>query len=118
MGRHLKKTDKTGAAAVQERALGKGHNSLTKEAELKYLKRDMDIVEKIAKLNDDRKANLRDAKDAGMSKMGIRSATKEMRMTLEQRQAIQEVEDQKKHYIAACREEGLFVPEEMEEEAA
>ncbi len=47
-----------------------------------------------------------------MSKIAIRQATKESRMSLEQRRSLQEVEDQKKHYLAICREVGLFVPDE------
>lgn len=89
-----------------------GHNKLTKDMEAKFLKRDAEIVEKIAQLNDTRKANLRDAKDSGMSKMAIRQTTKEVRMSEEQRQAKDEVEDEKKRYLAICREVGLFVPQE------
>jgi hypothetical protein len=93
---------KTGAAAVQEAAMG--HNSLNDDIKAKYLKRDAEIVDQICKLNEDRKENLREAKDAGMSKMAIRKCTKENRMSDEQREAKAEVEHEAKNYAAIWRE--------------
>ncbi len=105
-----------GADAVQAAAIG--HNSPNqKKAEIDILRRASKQVEDIAILQDGLKEILREGKEIGMSKMGIRKAIKETRMTLEQLQARQEVDDEKKRYIAICKEVGLFVPEDEEEAA-
>ena len=104
----VKEVKKIGADAVQAAALG--HNKITKENELTFIKKDLEFVRKIERLNDERKANLRAAKDAGMKKMSIRATTKEIMMSGEQRQSIAEVADEKARYLQACIEEGIFVP--------
>lgn len=106
----MRKVKKLGADALQESAMG--HNRLDKEIEAKFLKTDADIVESIAQLNEKRKENLADAKDAGMLKTAIRKCTAESRKSIEARQEDAEVDDEKKRYIAICKEVGLFIPEE------
>lgn len=97
-----KKGKKTGADAVQAAAIG--HNKATKENKAEFQKRDLEIVKQIADLNEERKQNLRDAKDMGMSKMAIRQATKEILMSQEQLEAKREVEDEKKDYVKIWQE--------------
>ncbi len=117
MGRNKK----IGADAVQENALGLGHNHLTSKEEAGFCGEFKALEEKRLAIVDKQKGVLQRAKDAGMLKGGIRAAVKKWMASEEQRQAKDAVEQAREQYLAACREEGLFVPEEMaehEEEAA
>lgn len=107
---------KQGADAVQQNALGIGHNS-TKDI-AGFVSEFVALEKQIIELRGDQKDLLARAKDSDLLKMGIRKAAKEILASEEQRQARQSVEQARDEYLAACREEGIFVPEEPEEEAA
>lgn len=51
---------------------------------------------------------LRAAKDDGFKKMAIRGAVKDLSMTEDQRQAKQEIDDERAHYTDLCRDLPLF----------
>lgn len=107
----MSRIKKLGADAVQEAALG--HNRPDQhKMEIAILRRFSKITEDITILQDGAKAILREAKDIGMSKMGVRKAVKEMRMSLEQLQARQEVEDAKNQYIHLYKQTDMFAEEE------
>lgn len=109
----MRKSNKTGADAVQENALG--HNSeARKKAVADYIKEDMKIVRQIEALNDKRKNNLRKAKEDGLLKTSIRSTTKFCTMSAEQRQAKEETESETKFYREAAKQYGLFDNSEEE----
>lgn len=93
---------KTGADAVQQNALG--HNKLNDQAKGEFLKSDINIVDQIKKLNEDRKELLREAKESGMSKMAIRAHTKEYFMSDEQHDVKKEIESEKKDYAKIWKE--------------
>lgn len=62
----------------------------------------------IRPLIDDEKLTLTEAKGAGFSKMAIRQAVKEMLMTPEQRDAHNEVDEQRRKITELCRDLPLF----------
>lgn len=113
MGR---KSDKTGAAAVQENAMGLGHNRLSTKEEAGFCKEFKVLEEKRMAIVDKQKDVLQKAKDAGMLKGGVRKAVKEWLSSEEQRQSRKSIEQARDEYLQACREEGLFVPAEDDEQ--
>jgi len=106
----MPRSKKTGAAAVQENAMGVGHNNdeLVKSIMERFAAEEQIIIEAKGR----QKEVLREGKASGILKTAIRKAYKDLTMTDEQRQANKEVEDARKSYAAICREVGLFVPEE------
>lgn len=105
------RTKKTGADAVQENAMGIGHNSSSKDI-AEYVNQVAVLKRQQSELGGDIKDILARAKDAGLSKMGIRKAAAELLASEEQRQSRQSVEQARDDYLRACKEVGLFVPEE------
>lgn len=103
-----------GALEDQREAKAAGHNS---EKLLKdYVTKDIEIVKKIQSLNDQRKLNLNDAKDAGFLKTSIRRTTQNLLKSEEQRQADREVDAATAHYTKMCIDLPLF--DNAEKEAA
>lgn len=101
---------KSGADAVQENAMGIGHNSTKDIAE--YVNQVAGLMRQQQEIGGEIKDILARAKDSDLSKMGIRKAAKELLASEEQRQARLAVERARDEYLEACKEEGLFVPEE------
>ncbi len=111
------RTKKQGADAVQENAMGLGHNRLSTKEEAAFCKEFKVLEEKRMGIVEKQKEVLQRAKDSGMLKGGVRAAVKKWMSSEEQRQAKDAVEQAREQYLAACREEGLFVPEDIDEAA-
>lgn len=103
---------KTGAAAVQDAALGIGHNAANDDFVKDIMGRFAKKQRAIDALRAEQKEILREGKEGGVLKTAIRKAYKDLMMTSEQKEARDEVESARKSYVDICREVGLFVPEE------
>ena len=83
-----------------------GHNNdkLLQDYVIRFAKKQLEIE----KLSGEGKEILREAKNDGFLKTSIRKAVKNLRMTPEQVQAKQEVEDTTKTYMEICGDLPLF----------
>jgi hypothetical protein len=100
------RSKKSGAAAVQQNAMGIGGNRE------EFEKSCVEFVAKktmaIQGINGEIKEKLREAKEVGSSKMAIRRAVKHLLMSEEQRQSKDEVESETQRITALCADLPLF----------
>lgn len=97
---------KSGAAAVQESAIG--HNSASDDLireSITYIAKKMSAI---AALRGDIKVKKSELKDAGVSKIATGRALKQLRATEEQRQCESEVQEQTDRITELCADLPLF----------
>lgn len=94
-----------------------GHNSASDELLKGYMEKLNNLTNDAEAVRGDIKEVLNQAKADGFLKTSLRKALKDLRMTEEQRQSSNEVQQSREEYVRICKELGLFVPEESEEAA-